>query len=75
MQSEYFKLKKNLGILPDPYSKRILIFGEKEDEDDYGCSDEDEDKNGMYIYNPDDSLSNVYTKNEYDPKFTFDQQN
>jgi hypothetical protein len=81
LQKEYFKLTHNYGILPDPYSKRIVIFGKKKGEEDgmgfFDDSDEDNDndKDGMFVLNFDDPAVDVYKRHDYPSKFTFDTQN
>jgi len=74
MQSEYFKLQRNIGILPDPYSQRIIIFGEKVD-DNWYMDEDDELEPKMFTYQHGINGEDVYTGQDYDQKLCFDKQN
>ena len=74
-ENEWLKFTSLYGILPDPYSKRILIFGQREATDGFfGDSDVSDDDSApkMHIFNPDDQSVNVFDKKSYNhDKITF----
>lgn len=84
--SRAMKLEKQFGILPDPYSKRILIFGKSEGGDDFSFPDPDDydydfgeskqaDETQVFTFEADNKDS-VFTGVNYDSeKYTFDQNN
>lgn len=81
LQKEYFKLSSNYGILPDPYSKRILVFGRKKGEGtgagffDDSDDDKDDEKDGMFELNFDEPEGDFYKRHNYPSKYNFDSTN
>lgn len=81
LERDTLKLSIHCGILPDPYSNRILIFGKKEEHKGFSWDDSDEEEEidntcNMLVFDSDNPKADVYKPLDYNQKkYTFDKQN